>query len=211
MIALGDFFDALRIADARFYDDEAQELNRLASGDVLRASLGATLWRGAITLAPAYHADAVAVEAALSMLKRGTPFMVYDSRKPGPRRDPDGWGLTGSTPVIASLEGNNVEMALSGMPPGYVLSPGDMLAFEYGSSPTRYALHRLVSGATADVAGLTGDFEVTPPIRPGAATSAAVTLYKPACKAILAPGARYGEARPVITEGASFEWIQVLR
>ena len=90
---------------------------------------------------------------------------------------------------------------------------GDMLAFSYGTSPTRFALHRVASlSKSADVTGLTGWIEVTPNIRDGASITDPITLYRPACKAKLIPGtSNTGTTRRTITEGAAFQFIQTLR
>ena len=88
-----------------------------------------------------------------------------------------------------------------------------MLSFTYGSGPTRYALHRIVSDTVvANGSGVTPLFEVVPHIRPGAATSTAVELIRPYCKAIIIPGSvQAGTARKSKVRGLSFEIIQTLR
>ena len=54
-----------------------------------------------------------------------------------------------------------------------------MLHFDYGPSPTRRALHRIVEDATANGAGITGFFEVRPFLKAGTTTGLAVTLVRP--------------------------------
>ena len=48
---------------------------------------------------------------------------------------------------------DNKSLKLGGLPAGYSLRRGDMLHFDYGSSPTRRALHRIVEDATANGPG----------------------------------------------------------
>lgn len=206
------FFQTLKVADVTFRDFLPIETSQLADGTIIKASLGAALWRGTVKLAPAYAEDAAAVEAFLSVLQRpGASFFVYDPRRIGPRSDPNGTALASAAPQIASINANNREMALSGLPANFVISAGDMLSFAYGSSPTRYALHRVVVGATANASGTTPQFEVSPLIRSGATAGTNVTLVRPFCKAVVLTDPDYGVGGPLITQGASFDFIQTLR
>ena len=105
---------------------------------------------------------------------------------------------------------DNKRLSIQGLPTNYELTPGDFLSFTYGSSPTRYALHQVVSAAQADGLGQTDLFEVTPLIRPGASTSAAVTLIKPYCKAVLTD-LSFGAGSFRVTTDLSFSFVQTLR
>lgn len=212
-LSRADFQRTLKITEARFHDPVQQETSGLGSGQFLRADIGPQLWRGTAKLAPEYHDDAQAIEAMLSILSRaGASFFVFDPRRIGPRNDPDGSTLTlaQATPTIASIAGNNREMSIDGLPAGYVLAAGDMLSFEYTSGGvTLYALHRIVTGDTADGTGDTGLMEVTPPIRPGATASTEVELIRPYCKAVLV-SAGYGNIRPSVDPGGEIEFVQTL-
>ena len=213
-LSITAFQSLLRVASATFWDPAQQQISGLGSGAVLRADVGPQLWRGTVTLWRADHADAAAVEALLSRLQGAdASFFVHDPRQVGPRADPAGVALGASTPTIHALAANNRELRIQGVPAGYVLSAGDMIAFTYSVlGNAHYALHRLITGATASGTGITPLVEVTPPIRPGAAVATPVTLVCPACKAILVPGSlRPGTATRNRTEGASFEFIQTLR
>lgn len=208
-----NFTFGLKVASCDFWDPAQQEISGTRGGQILVADVGPQLWRGRVQLVPAYHDDAAAVEAMLSRLQGpDAAFYTFDPRRIGPRSDPTGSAVASSSPTIHTLAANNREMRVQGLPAGYVLSVGDMIAFDYTvNSKTLRALHRLLTGATADGTGLTPLFEVTPAIRPGAATTTAVQLIRPACKARMVPGSlRYGSGRPLITEGASFDFIQVL-
>lgn len=211
-LALNAFFDTLDIADVTFEAPEPINMSRTAGGEVIKSSLGPALWQGSVSLLPGSPEDIAAIEALLSLVGRpGASFMVYDPRKSGPRADPTGSILGASTPTLESVDADMRRLSIEGLPNGYVLSPGDMLAFTYGSNPTRYALHRIIVGATADGLGVTPLFEVTPMIRTGATAGAAVTLVKPACKAVLKDAASYGGGQFGVSSGPSFEFIQTLR
>lgn len=207
-----EFFDGMKITSVSFRPQHPQQISQLGDGTILKGSLGASLWTGKITLASAVHADSVEMEAMLALLDYpGASFLAHDPRSNGPKLDNLGTILGASTPVISTLDTNNCELAIKGLPAGYQLSKGDLIGFQYGSSPVRFALHRLVESATASGAGVTPSFEVIPRIRPGALVDTPVTLKKPPCKAVLLPNPSYGSGRSVITAGASFNFIQTLR
>lgn len=204
------FFGGLKIASVQWSLSRVTKDTRTRGGAVIRSENGAALWTGTATLAPGYHADQGETEALLAELTGAGQFVLaYDPRYNGPKADPGGAILGASTPTIHTLDADNRRMRIQGLPSGYVLSAGDYLGFEYGSNPTRYALHRLTSAATASIGGLTPFFSVTPHIRPGAAVEAAVALMRPVCKCLVT--ADYGTGAPLITQGAQIGLQQVLR
>ena len=205
------FFGGIKKAAAKLWLSDPQEVNRLADGSVLKASLGAALWRGELSMQSARHTDQSAVEVKLAKLMRaGQTFLAYDTRYNGPAADPEGVILGSATPTIHTLDADNRRMRIQGLPAGYELSEGDLLGFIYGSNPVRYAHHKIETAATASGAGLTPLFAVEPFIRPGVTVGAAVTLVLPPIKAVMTE-ADYGSGRPLITEGATFSFIQTLR
>lgn len=205
------FFGGIKKASAKMWLSDPQEINRLGDGSIIKASLGAALWRGELTLPPAYHADQGTVEVKLAKLMRaGQTFLAYDTRLNGPRADPYGIILGASAPTIHTLDGDNRRMRITGLPAGYYLQAGDWIGWTYGSSPVRYAAHRIETDIEADSAGLTPLFAVEPFIRPGVTVGTVVNLIRPPIKAIMTQ-ADYGAGRPLITEGPSFSFIQTLR
>lgn len=157
------------------------------------------------------RAEAGRPEVLIDILRQaGRSFLVYDTRRPAPLLDPNGTILGAATPTIHTLSADPRELRITGLPASYVLSPGDYLSFTYGTNPVRYALHRVVATTTA-VAGLTPLFEVTPAIRSGAVTGAAITLIKAHCKAVILAGSvETGSGRRTITEGIGFGYVQSL-
>ena len=205
------FFGGIKVAAVEWSLSRDVSVTRLRDGSAIPIERGAALWQGKVTLAPAYHRNMAEVEARLAKLTGAGEFLLaYDPRHNGPRMDPGGVILGSATPTIHTLNSDNRQMRVTGLPASYVLSAGDWIGWQYGSNPTRYALHRLVTGATASLAGLTPLFEVTPRIRPGVATGAAVTLIRPPIKALIRDAA-YGQGVPLITHGPSFDIIQTLR
>ncbi|WP_109464408.1 hypothetical protein [Albibacillus kandeliae] len=207
------FLGAARITEQTFYLSENVEISGLGDGSIIRDDLGPRLWRGSCMVEHASLAEGRRLSSQIALLQAtGASFLAWDISCTAPAADPDGSNLSGSSPVIYQLESNNREMRISGLPVGYELTPGDMLSFTYGSSPIRYALHSVVTGAVASGDGITPLFEVVPPLRPGAAVSAPVELLRPFCKAVIVPSsAQPFTARNVKKRGLSFEFVQTLR
>lgn len=210
-LPVSEFFDRLPIARITSRAAASNTISETFSGDVIKHGHGSRLWGGRIVLDMDHHGAVAAIEACLSLLDEpGASFMMWDTRQPHPLADPQKLILGAAAPVIDSLNQNNRELGISGLPAGYEISRGDLLGFTYGADPARHAYHRVVTGAAADGAGTAANIEVTPFIRPGAATGTAVTLGNPVLKAVLTT-AQYGEGRSGVTEGGSFNWLQTLR
>lgn len=211
-LALTEFFDGLHVASVGFDLMENMRHSATQGGEVLVSDLGPRLWTFEVQVTTKHHADARKGEALARMLRQaGRPFFAFDKSAAYPAADPGGVILDTSTPTIHTVSDSR-RMRVQGLPAGYVLTRGDLLSFTYGSAPTRYALHEVITPVTADGSGLTPLFEVSPFIRPGAQVGAAVTFVKPFCKAVMVPGSyRPGLRRPAFTEGLSFAAIQTLR
>lgn len=196
-LSLAVFQDKLKIASASMWLTEPRQVDRTASGTMLTASLGDAVWRGSFQIAPTNNrTTAGEIDALLSILDRaGSSFLVYDPRYPAPASGGSGTG------TIATIAASRRSLTITGGP---TKTAGDMLSFTYGSSPTRYALHRIVNISGSDV-------EVTPHIQPAVTTGATVTFTKPVMKAVLQPDPGYGAGRPVIYEGPQFSFVQTLR
>lgn len=208
-VPLADFFLKMAKVSVQFTLPEVLESSRTAGGEVLTADLGTRLWYGTVGIAPEYHSEANEIEARLSILRQaGRSFLVSPSTKMYPRHDPDGLILGASTPTIHSMVGVR-ELKLTGLPSGYQVGAGDYLSFEYSG---KYALHQVVVGGTASGAGVTGNLEVTPHIRPGATAGLAVKLVKPICKAVYIPGShQVPTSEGPFTGGGGFSFVQTLR
>ncbi|MBN8291025.1 hypothetical protein JI664_03515 [Rhodobacter sp. NTK016B] len=187
-LGLDAFFGGLPVRTSTFHLPASLAISRTRGGAIKTARVSERLWQGQITLPVQRHAEAARIEALISVLcEPGRSFFVHPRPLFAPRLDPTGAGLGGATPGIESVADGGRELRIAGLPPAYVISAGDFLSFAYGSNPVRYGLHRVVAGAAANASGLTPMVEVTPPIRPGAAAAAPVTLVRPYMKAVLAP------------------------
>lgn len=212
-LTLAQFWDNVRVREMTLRLHEPVEINRTRNGAVIPASLGDAIWRGSVTIAPDIDARSVmALEARFALLSRpGMAFLAYDTRKLFPSADPAGRVLGMAEPTIKTINSNRRELSLSDLPPGYVLRAGDMISWEYGSSPTRYGLHRLLEDVIADGSGDTAEFEVTPFIADAVTTSTAVSLVKPVFKAVLDAPPQYGAGQLAVFPGAQFSFVQTLR
>lgn len=206
-----EFFDDLPIAEISFTLGRASEFSETGGGEVIDHQLGARLWQGRIKLDKESHAYWAALEARLALLEEpGASLLLYDTRLPGPIAHPDLAPGALDNVQIGTVEDNNREISLVGLPQGYQVSRGDVLGFTYGANPIRYAYHRVVTGAVADAGGVAGLIELTPFLRPGALSGLAVTLQSPVLKAKIQEAA-YGTSRAIISEGGMFTWTQTLR
>mgnify|MGYP000868745791 CR=1 FL=1 len=213
-LSLATFADTLLCARITCDLPEMVEQSRTAEGEQLMADMGERLWTGRIDLGPMKRTEIGRPEVLIQVVKQGKTFQCYDRRRMYPLLDPTGSVLGASSVTILALGGDPREMSLAGLPVGYTLSAGDYLSFAYTSlSVTRQALHRVVdTSVVANGSGQTALFEVVPPIRPGAAAAAAVTLKKPYCKAVMVAGSSSpSEGRSTLYEGLGFDWVQSLR
>ncbi|PWE26642.1 hypothetical protein C4N9_20465 [Pararhodobacter marinus] len=209
-LALDAFFGGLPVRTSTFHLPATLAVSRTRGGAVKTARVAERLWQGQITLPLMRHAQAAQVAALVSVLcEPGRTFLVHPRPLFAPIIDPSGAALDGYVPTIESIEDGGREFRIEGLPPGYVISGGDFLSFVYGSNPTRFALHQAVTVATADGAGLTPKIEVTPPIRPGAAIGAAVTLVRPFTKAVLFPPIA-PISQILTTSGLTLDFVQTL-
>lgn len=194
---------------------DTRRFNKTAGGLVISSERGARLWQGSIQMTPLPNADASEIDAKMAVLTgSGMSFLMYDSRAAYPRSDPTGSILGASSVILNTVNANLNDITLSGLPVGYVISPGDTLSFTYGSAPTRYALHRVVSGGTAGGTGITGSIQVSPPLRTGyVAGTSPVKLVKALMTAVVVPGS-YSPPNfqpGKVSSPGSFDFTQTLR
>ncbi|WP_417627078.1 hypothetical protein [Pararhodobacter aggregans] len=210
-LSLEAFFARLPVTECTFHLPANVSVSRTRGGGIRTATRGVRLWTGQIVIPPRRFAQAAGIEALISVLtEAGRSFLAHPLPLWAPISDPSGALLAGSSPVIYALQEGGRELRIAGLPVGFALTSGDMLGWTYGSNPTRYALHQVVTPAIAAGTGITPLVEVTPPIRPGATTGTSVTLVKPPVKAVLIPGQGSKNRRRVFTEGLTLDFIQTL-
>jgi hypothetical protein len=212
-LPLSQFMLAVPVVEMSFDLSEAMAADETGRGEILTAALGARLWGGTVTVARRGLNFAGQYSAMIDILRQpGATFFIGDMARRFPEMDPTGLVLGTTVPTLATVSPDLREITLAGLPAGYIVGPGDFVAFDYGTSPQRRALHRVVfGGGGASALGVSPALEIVPPIRPGFAIGAAVALADPACKAVLVPGsatpARY---RRALGDGLSFSFLQTL-
>ncbi|MBL9046803.1 MAG: hypothetical protein JNK34_05745 [Tabrizicola sp.] len=211
-LQLADFWASLKILnfDVLRLGGGLQSQNT-GDGEVIQSRTGQRLWEGDVALVAG--PDHAATEALLTALQDpGRSFMIEAHDRPFPLRDPNGALLGASAPIIATLPAGGRSMTVSGLPAGYVLSPGDYISFTRGS-PVRHELIKVVTGAVANGSGVTPEFEVSPGIRPGTTVSTALRLARPQFRAMIVPGSvRFAPVGPARgpRPGPSFGFRQTL-
>jgi hypothetical protein len=212
-LVLADFYNTLTRVRASMTLDSAVLTSETGGGEVLTSAIGTRLWRGRIEARAHAFVNLDDVIARLELLREaGTSFLVRHPYRSGPAADPNGSILGAATPQITSVNGNNRDVTIGGLPAGYVLRPGDLLSWTYLTGPLRYALHRVVTTGTANGSGNIGNIEITPPVRTGYSLPVNITLVNPRCKAVLLPDTY---EPPVVAQNGvaffAFEWRQTLR
>lgn len=203
---LTDILTAVAFADQTFQLTSRQELSRTAGGVTRGKDLGPALWLAGYTTVRLENDDVLAYEAKLNSLDGVIQtFEAADLRRRYPRAYPTGAGANNG--VLASVNANNKALALSGLVAGQVVSVGDFLSFDYGTSR---ALHQAVETVTANGSGVTAQFEVRPHIRAGYTLSGAVTLKLPSGIFILAPGSVSSKITDSVCSVISFQAMQSL-
>ena len=209
-LARSVFADRLKITAFRWQLLPFVEMSGTGLGQVITNEIAPRRWRAEVELARMPHAEAADIQALIDALGPSGTFYLHNPAQLGPRDDPGGAGVSGYAVAINALGADNKSLRLQGLPAGYTLRRGDMLHFDYGASPTRRALHRIVEDATAGPGGTAGFFEVRPYLKAGTTTGALVTLVRAAARMMLEPGSfDPGTEGPVNTTGMAFKAIEV--
>lgn len=209
-LSFASFFGTLSVLSERMAPLAQNSQSGLEGGEILTAEVAPQLWGGSIALNNMNYTEAGRVSALLSALEvPGRAFYASSGRRSGPQSDPNGTVIGGASPNLNNVDSSG-RVRFANLPSSFVLSPGDLFGFTYGSSPTRYALHQVVSGGTAS-GGTSPYLDVVPPIRPGWLGGAAVSFVNPVCRAVVVPGSvDLGSATAGRVTGAGFEWRQTL-
>ena len=207
-LAVTAFMDLLKTEAVVPYLDFQQELSFIGSGGTIAKDLAPALWRAAIRTVPMDHDELAYFMAMIEAMHGSTnTFYCYDTTRRYPKLDPTG-SIVGSSAVKINGVSGTTALSLKALPASYVISVGDLLSFDYGSTPSR-AFHRALEQVTANGSGVTGNFDVSPPLRSGAAADISVSLKKPSCIMRMVPGSFRVDAG-VKFATAGFDAIQVI-
>jgi hypothetical protein len=203
-----DLMNALVVTGVTFSLDYGQETSGQAGGQIRVKDLRSPLWRMKADCSVLTLDQLLRVRALIGALGGALgSFYAWDSAAQYPVADPDGSILGASNVLISGLGATSKNLVLKGLPAGYVLTVGDMISFDYGSSR---ALHQVVTtSVTANGSGITPEFEIHPPRRQGAAANNAVSLKQPSAEMRIVPGSLNLSADGMIGQ-AGFEAVQVI-
>lgn len=217
-VPLESFFSGLPVQFSEPELTESYEMNETGYGEILTADLGTRLWQMKVSVRDGSYREMERWRARLNMLRQaGRTVIAHAIPNAFPQYDPYGSILGSNNPTLNSVAANMRDIRITGLPSGYRIFDGDYLSFQYGSDPIRYAFHQAVIPTAngyvqATSAGLTPVFEVTPNVRPGYETGAAIQLLRPRFKAMIVPGSTsLGRSGQQQTTGISFTLMQTLR
>lgn len=214
--------ESLRTVSMSFILQFMQEVTPTRGGSQLAIDIGPALWSADWSTPPLEEEDFGEARAFFDTLASDQAFYAYDTLREYPVTYRDtGWTglLVGASPFdgicfLTAVQENAVELTLTELPIGFVLKPGDYIAFDYGASDQYRALHRIAAGGVADGTGEMA-IEVRPPVIEGweggdSPGHRAVSLYRPSAKMIVLPGS-YSETVPVNRRAScSFKAVQDL-
>ena len=207
-MASTDLMSALVVSGVTFMPSYGQETSGQAGGQIRVKDLRSPLWHMKADCSMLTLQQLRVVRALVGGLGGSLgSFYAWDPAAQFPAADPDGSILGASNVQIGGLGTTAKNLLLKGLPAGYVLTVGDMLAYDYGTSR---ALHQVVTPqVVASGAGVTPEFEIHPPRRQGAAVNAAVTLVRAAAEMRIVPGTLNLSADHMVGQ-AGFEAMQVI-
>ncbi|HEV7284028.1 MAG TPA: hypothetical protein VGN75_04155 [Kaistia sp.] len=207
-MASTDLMTALVVSGVTFMPSYGQETSGQAGGQIRVKDLRSPLWHMKADCSTLSLQQLRIVRALVGGLGGSLgSFYAWDPAAQFPAADPDGSILGASNVQISGLGTTAKNLLLKGLPAGYVLTVGDMLAYDYGASR---ALHQLVTPqVVASGAGVTPEFEIHPPRRQGAAVNAAVSLVRAAAEMRIVPGTLNLSVDHMIGQ-AGFEAMQVI-
>lgn len=212
-LTLANFWDQMPISTLALDCPAQVETAGTGGGQILTREIAPRLWRGVVTLGRLTPTEAADVLPLIDLVSGpGASFMVHDLTRPYPALDPNGDVLGPSTVSISAISADRRELRLSGLPPHYLFSRGDLVGVTWGAGPVRYGMHRMAVASPADVTGLTGWIEVTPEIHPAVTIASLAVLRRPPFKAVFLPGSvQAGTLRRGLVEGIGFSFMQTLR
>ncbi len=161
-------------------------------------------WSCRVTLDVMDLDAAIEMQALIEMHGSAHPFLLHDPARLAPRLDPGGIVYGSSTPILLSVAPGGV--AVSGLPAGYVLSRGDRLDIDHGS--TR-AIYSVAAPTTADGAGITPLIPLMPPPRTLAAIGQAANLVRPVGSMVILPDSYDpGQHSGGVVRGIQFDAVE---
>jgi hypothetical protein len=199
---------AMLAAGSSFRLQGYTEEGRTAGGLFLSTNLADPVWVAQyVTTSFLTVEEARELAAKLhDLVNKGERFVARHPVRLFPRAYPTG-AFTDSG-VIDNLPSDTSQIRLASLPADFVIRIGDMFSFQYGASSKFRALHMAVEDVTANGAGTTTAFNVTPHIRTGATTSTAVVFKQPSCYMKVIPGSIQDEYQNDTAASVRFSAVQ---
>lgn len=207
---LASFANRLAIETVVWSIQRNDELSGMGSGAVFQAELSIPLWLATVEFAEVYHNEAKQIAALIRKLHGAQEsFRLFDPLSRYPQSDPEGLALGSNAVQVESIPSHRASLSFIGLPPGYLLLPGDKFTIAYGSNPTRIGFFEISEAASAGSDGSTNLIGVFPHLPPGIGAGAAVILKDPFCEMKIMPGTHNpGTASRLTTIGGGFKAIQ---
>lgn len=206
------FQDRLRIANARpFALARFEEVSGLGTGQIITSIIAAPKWEAEFMLSSRLtYAQAAEALALLEALGTSRTVALYDVTQPFPAADPDAVALGSASPTVSAIGSDNASLRITGLPPAYVITIGDMISIGY-SSGARRALFRVHETVTATAGGVTPMFAVAPHLPTGLSVGASVMLRRPYAWFRIVPGSfDPGFSTKLGNSGLRFRALQVI-
>jgi hypothetical protein len=210
-LALSQFANVIAKTSVKFWLAGNMQTSGQA-GNLIVADLAPKYWAAEVGMINMSNAEAMGVQAMIESLDEGlNDFYLYDPRCAYPQYDPDGSIIGSSTITNTDVATNGKVMDFTGFPNNYVLSPGDMFSFDFGSGGIYRALHRVVVGGTANSSGDLNNVEFRPRLAdPNLGIGKTMTFKRPSARMKMIPGSfDPGTAKQTMTTGMSFKCRQV--
>lgn len=202
-MATTDLMEALKLQSCVLQLQPVQQLSQEAGGDPHVADLGDPLWMAIATAPVMVNRAVVRAEALLNKLGQTLEtFLLWDTRRPYPEKDPGGVVLGASVVTIAAVGADTISLA--GLPAGYQISIGDLVSFDDDNSPASHHLHEFSADGVANGSGVLALTQVRPFIRAGVAAGPVVTLKRPTAEVFLVPGSLQSQPTGANTGAISF-------
>ena len=204
------FARKLRVREFNWYRRDFVESSGTARGEIITSEIAAPKWIADVSLASYNNRDADEIQALFEAVLPHGRFFLYNIRRPYPASDPDGSILGDRETMLQGIGSNNVSLRISDLPPNFILTRGDMIAFNRGPNGSQRSLHRVVDEtAQAGAGGLSPFINVRPAIKYGSAAGVRVYLKKPSALMMVAPGSfANGVTHKMISSGLTFQAIE---
>lgn len=163
---------ALLIVDCKIELARFEEQSGSGSGQFWSSELADPLWQVFVSLAPCLWRQAREINAKVAALGTMKSFHFRD-----PTYAPGGGRSPGSGITISSISATRTDLALTGLPGGYVVTAGDRISIL--RSGASYYYGEFVETVAANGAGVTPQIAINPPLPLLVAAGASVALITP--------------------------------